>query len=591
MRPMRLAADMMARCWRASPGRTAIILIAIIVQFSSSIVLAVLQRTIVNSAGSQMITLVAVAGVGLALAMTADHAANRIQTNLRATVDTRVAYALAHDLAIWATTNPQLDLYDRPDVLDRMHRVRAQHRSLVGLGWSVILTAAVSVNLVASLVLLAQISPWLIGVAVLAVPPLILSQRSRRHLQGAIERSAPAERQEARLHALTSNPEQAAELRISRNESTIDDRCRSLWQDAQGMLRRGHLRAGVTSYAGSLIFTVGYLGSITLTVALVIGGDATLGDLALVLGIGETLRWRVFGVVANMSAVTDGGRVAREYLLLREEYEQALRPDRAVGPPDRLAAGIGLRGVTYRYPDHQRPAVGSVTVDLPAGSVIALLGENGAGKTTLVKLLLGQYTPQSGRITIDGTDLQTMDPRAWATRCSGLVQDFAKLQGPVRESVSAAALRPLNRTEIRTAIDHAHAGPIIDGLPDGLDTRLGLAYGTASLSHGQWQRLALARGLTRTTPLLLVLDEPTSALDPEVEHQLFDSFFRRARQVATTHGAIALVVSHRLSTTQDADLIIVMDHGHIVEVGDHAALIDADGRYAELFRLQSNAYR
>jgi ABC-type multidrug transport system fused ATPase/permease subunit len=209
----------------------------------------------------------------------------------------------------------------------------------------------------------------------------------------------------------------------------------------------------------------------------------------------------------------------------------------------------------------------------------------------LVKLLSGFYRPDGGSITVDGTDLDRLDPADWRRRISATFQDFVAFEFLAREAIGVGDLERIDdQAAIEDAVARADAGPVVDGLPERLDTQLGTAWGGTDLSGGQWQRLALARGLIRPDPLLVILDEPTAALDPQTEHALFERFTAAAGE-ARSRGGVTLLVSHRFSTVRMADLIVVLDQGRIRELGDHDTLVEQGGLYAELYELQSRAYR
>jgi ATP-binding cassette subfamily B protein len=232
-------------------------------------------------------------------------------------------------------------------------------------------------------------------------------------------------------------------------------------------------------------------------------------------------------------------------------------------------------------------------VTLPAGATIALVGENGSGKTTLVKLLLDMYQPDSGQILVDGTPLAELSPAGWRSRCTAAFQDFSRFHMPAVESVGVADVAErLDEPAAVAALDRAGAADLPSQLPDGLATMVGTVYtGGHGLSGGQWQKLALGRAMRRDDPLLVVLDEPTASLDAPSEHALFERYAETASREARRSGAVTVLVSHRFSTVRMADLIIYVESGHAVEFGSHEDLLEAGGRYAELFDLQAAGYR
>ena len=249
--------------------------------------------------------------------------------------------------------------------------------------------------------------------------------------------------------------------------------------------------------------------------------------------------------------------------------------------------------MTFTYPGTDRTVLQDVSLLLPAGSSVALVGENGAGKTTLVKLLTGMYRPTAGSIQLNEVSLDELDVESWRRRTTAAFQDFVRFELLIGESVGVGDLPRIGDEQaIRTALDRAHGTDALDSLPDGLGTPLGrsLANGR-DLSGGQWQKVALGRAMMRDRPLLLVLDEPTASLDAPTEAALFERYVGASRRGAQRSGAVTLFVSHRFSTVRAADLIVVLHEGCVVEVGSHDDLIACGGRYAELFELQARAYR
>jgi ATP-binding cassette subfamily B protein len=248
--------------------------------------------------------------------------------------------------------------------------------------------------------------------------------------------------------------------------------------------------------------------------------------------------------------------------------------------------GIRFEEVSYRYPGQERWALDGVTLTIPPGESIALVGANGAGKTTLVKLLTRLYRPTAGSIWLDGRTLDDWPIETLRNRISVVLQDFNQYHFSARENIGLGSIDHLDSdTRIKRAIAMAGADPVIAALPRGLETPLGRWFDDGvELSGGQWQKLALARAFMREEADIVVLDEPTASLDPEAEHAVFDRFRELAR------GKTALLISHRLAAARSVDRILMFDQGRIVEEGSHADLLARGSSYARLFALQAEQY-
>jgi ATP-binding cassette subfamily B protein len=276
-----------------------------------------------------------------------------------------------------------------------------------------------------------------------------------------------------------------------------------------------------------------------------------------------------------------------------EDYAASTAASADMSVPNVLQDGIRLDHVSFAYPGTSRLVLDDVCLTLPAGSVVAIVGENGAGKTTLVKLLTKMYEPTSGSILVDNTPLARISPDEWRGRLAGALQDFFRFELRARLAVGLGDVpRRDDGPAILTAVDRAGANDVVSGLKSGLETQLGHNWPEGvEVSFGQWQKLALARGFMRDAPLLLVLDEPTAALDAETEHALFERYAAAARGDDDGSGRITILVSHRFSTARMADLIVVIDGSRVVQVGSHEELMTKGGQYAELYNIQATAYR
>jgi ATP-binding cassette subfamily B protein len=277
-----------------------------------------------------------------------------------------------------------------------------------------------------------------------------------------------------------------------------------------------------------------------------------------------------------------------------EDYAASIAAAGDLEVPSVLHQGVRFDHVFFTYPGTSRVVLEDVSLLLPAGAVVAVVGENGAGKTTLVKLLAKMYEPSSGSILVDDVPLARLPAGEWRARLAGAFQDFFRFEFRAGHTVGLGDVpRMDDRPSVAAAIDRAGAGEVIERLKSGLDTQLGPTWPEGvDLSFGQWQKLALARGFMRDQPLLLILDEPTAALDAETEHALFERYAAAARGTGTsTSGRVTILVSHRFSTVRMADLIVVLDGARLVEVGTHDELMAKSGQYAELYSIQAAAYR
>ncbi|MDV7222703.1 ABC transporter ATP-binding protein [Streptomyces prunicolor] len=248
---------------------------------------------------------------------------------------------------------------------------------------------------------------------------------------------------------------------------------------------------------------------------------------------------------------------------------------------------IRFENVTFSYPgEATHPALDDVSLALPLGRIIALVGENGSGKTTLVKLLAGLYRPDRGRILWDGVDAVTVDRRQLADRIAMVAQNFKRWPFTARVNVAVGrSATPITEERLAGAVAEAGAQEVVADLPRGLDTLLARSFsGGHELSGGQWQRLGIARAAYRKGRILIV-DEPTAALDARAELEVFE----KIRALAGT-GQTVVLITHRLASVRHADLVHVLDQGRLVESGTPDELLASGGVYAELYALQADQF-
>jgi len=310
-------------------------------------------------------------------------------------------------------------------------------------------------------------------------------------------------------------------------------------------------------------------------------GHVTLGDLALL--------YQAFnrGQDLMRALLSDVGQIYSNSLFLGHLFaflnleSQITDPSAPERTPGAIRQGVQFHGVTFRYPGSERAALRDFSLTVPAGQIVALVGANGAGKSTLTKLLCRFYDPESGTITIDGTDIRRFSVADLRRMLTVLFQHPVPYHATAAENIALGDMRLTPDGEaLAQAARSAGADEVIQRLPHGYDTLLGkwFAEGT-ELSGGEWQRLALARAFLRRASLI-ILDEPTSFMDSWSEAD----WFERLRALAS--GRTTVLITHRFTIAMRADIIHVMHDGQIVESGSHAELLALRGRYAQSWQQQ-----
>ena len=486
-----------------------------------------------------------------------------------------------------------IEHHERDEHVDRLASYRQSFGALSAALGTVAETIANLVRAAVTLTLLATLHPALILLPVFAVPSLVAARRAERVRQTANLESINPGRQGEHLYNLIVDPAPAKEVKVLRVGPELRSRHAKLWENvtaAQGAAQR---QAASISLAGWIIFAAGYIGALVLLVTRAAAGEATTGDVLLGVVLVGQINAQVATGANLIGGLTQAGTAISHRRWLLDYAAEREMPPATTTCPERLAEGIAFHKVSFRYPGTDSDVLQDVSITLPAGAVVAVVGENGAGKTTLVKLLARLYEPTTGTITVDGANLRDVDVSDWRRHLTAAFQDFTRYHFTAHDVVGVGDVdhhRDLQR--VTAALDRAAASDVPGALPGGLDTQLGIPMGGIEISGGQWQKLALGRAMMRPQPLLLVLDEPTAALDPPTEHQLFDRYAQAARSAASSNGAVTVLVSHRFSTVRTADLIIVIDGGRITQTGTHDELMaQPQGLYAQLYGIQAAAYQ
>jgi len=383
---------------------------------------------------------------------------------------------------------------------------------------------------------------------------------------------------------LLTNNSTAAEVRLfdfgDYFQSSYKQLRRQLRQEQLRLLRQQTLgRFGATIMALAILgFAVLWMGRLVLL------GVLTLGDLAVFLqALGEAQ-----GVIKTL--LGNLGQIYRNSLFISNLFDflqiqpKIVDPPNPVPVPSILTQGIEFRQVTFRYPGTEEPVLDNFNLVLPAGKIVAIVGDNGAGKSTLIKLLCRFYDPDSGSIELDGTNIREFPVKKFRRLITVLFQSHIPYYTTAGENIALGDIwAASNQAEIEAAAKASGIHDKIMHLPQGYNTMLGKLFPEgAELSGGQWQRLALARAFFRRAQII-ILDEPTSAMDPWAEHDWLERF----RTLASDRTAI--VITHRFTLAMQADIIHVMRAGEIVESGNHDELLALHGLYAQSWKSQMQA--
>ncbi|HEX4679358.1 MAG TPA: ABC transporter ATP-binding protein [Gaiellaceae bacterium] len=580
--------------WRASRWRFALSASLTIAGAVSAPFVAVELKHVTNSAlvhDTRSATIAgALAGVFVILSLTLAHFAHVFFFEI---ADLYVV-GVTEELIALSNGTVGIEQHERPEYADRLELLRQEYYVLWRAVEVFMTSIALAVAIVTTAVLLVAVSPWLLLLPLFAIPPLLGGHYANAISERARVACAQDQRLGRHLLRLATTAEAGKEIRVFGLQDELRGRDQTLWERTSNRLWRASLRGTVVGMLGQLLFAAGYVGAVLLVVRRAVGGHGSVGAVVLTIVLATQVNSQVAQAVRSLSYFQHTAKVVGRLLWLRRFVEQmTFRRADPAPVPGRLEHGIELDAVTFRYSGTDRDVLRDVTLTLPAGTTVAIVGENGAGKSTLVKLLCRFYEPSDGTITVDGVELSRFDPSEWRRRIAAGFQDFARFELVARESVGVGELTQMNdEATVLAAVDRAHAGDVIRALPDGLESHIGKSYlDGLELSGGQWQKIALSRAMMRDAPLLLILDEPTSALDAHAEHALFERYAHSARVVGRATGAVTVFVSHRFSTVLMADLILVVRDGEIVERGSHAELVALGGTYAELYELQAAAYR
>ncbi len=490
-----------------------------------------------------------------------------------------------------AKKTKEIDLadFDRPEFFEKLENANreASTRPIS------ILTATLTlfsnlISTVSFIVTLGALHPLIpLVLLVLALPSAVINFKYRKVTFRYIKDHTTERR---RMHYFTntlSNRDQVKEIKLLDLHDTFISRYLSVFDEYFKGLRRIFIREDVLHvivYALSTICSCFFFFYIAYRVCF---DGLAVGDYTLYTGALTAVLSGVSALVSNSSRIYEGTLFIDnmiEFMQVKPEIVPAISTP--IFPQKSVPHTIEFRNVSFSYPGVPRRVIQNLNLKLEGGKSYALVGLNGAGKTTLIKLMTRLYDPTEGDILLDGVNIKNYDVSALYAMFGIVFQDFSKYAVSARDNIAFGDIHlPYDEERLRYAAAQSSADTFLETLPDSYDTPLLRFFdkNATDLSIGQWQKVSIARAFYKDAELL-ILDEPTASLDPIAETEVF-------RQFDTLRsGKTTLFVSHRLSSATAADEIIVMQDGRVLEQGDHRTLMQKEGAYCNLFKLQAEKY-
>lgn len=489
-----------------------------------------------------------------------------------------------------------ISIFENPDYYDKLQKAQneSSYRPLMMLtSLSSIIRSLISLS--SMLLVLVIFQPLIVlALLVLSLPHLIAQFKHQDQSWSINDYNIPEVRRMEYFTNVLSTRHTAKEIRLFGLQNFFLSRFLDKFKDFQerrSKLRKSHWRNNISLAMLAALGTAGAYGYVILRA---LSQSITIGSLSLYLSAITQVQFALETIIWAVARLYESNLFVNnvfEFLAIDEASESV--DDQKQEMPVLSMQDIKLENVSFSYASSDNKILDNLSLIIPAGKTVALVGENGAGKSTIVKLLARLHEPTEGKILFGDKNLSDITASAWRKSTSMIFQDFNHYHMTVRENIGMGQVDLLNdQTAIEAAAKEAGANSVVEKLDGKYETLLGLWFPGhdrgAEISGGEWQKLALARTFMRTNAIktnLLVLDEPTAALDAKAEHEVFLRFHE------LTRGRTTLLISHRLSTVKMADIILLLENGKIVESGSHEELMQKQGEYSRMYNLQAEKYK
>jgi ABC-type multidrug transport system fused ATPase/permease subunit len=479
--------------------------------------------------------------------------------------------------------------FDDPEFYEKFENAKreAGSRPIHILNSNFTIVSAI-ITMVSFIVILGAITPLApLVIILLSIPTALINFAYRNKNFFYVRFHSKERRQMSYYSGLMTNKDMVKEVRLFGLSNVFIDRYHETFKKYFGGLKKLFVGEGLWNIGVTLVSTTVNCIMFLYIAKGVAAGRYEVGDYSLYTGALVSIASGIGTIIGTTASIYEGTLFIDNLIAFMKEKRTIIS---TLPEPRRVERHVGHRiefkNVSFAYPGTERKVINNVSFTLEPGDTCVLVGLNGAGKTTLIKLLTRLYDPTEGVILLDGHDIKEYDVDDLYSLFGIIFQDFGKYAVSVRENIEFGEIEAKHSDEaIFAAAEQSSADGFIKDLPDGYDTPLMRYFedNGIELSIGQWQKLSIARAFYSDSDII-ILDEPTASLDAIAEQEIYNHFDELRRDKTT------IFVSHRLSSATVANKIVVLEHGSIVELGDHTELMKRRGRYYELFTTQAKRY-
>lgn len=496
-------------------------------------------------------------------------------------------YNIATSVTIIKKTNKiNISLLEDSEFYDKLERARTQTTGRVALMSNVLGQAQSTISIATLVAGLIYFEPYLIILLVLSIIPSFINEVRFSQQQYSLARSWTSERRELDyLRFIGANDKTAKEIKLFGLTDFVVDRFKNLSEEYYQLNKTLAIKRSALGFVFNVLGSLSYYGAYVFIIYRVLSGAITLGELTFLSGSFNRLMRNLQDFFSKFTRISESALYLKDYFdFIDISIVSKTKEDMSL--PKKIEKGFEFKDVRFAYPNSEIEILKGVSFTLKAGEKLAFVGQNGAGKTTLIKLLLRFYEPTSGEILLDGVNINRFNLATYQEFFGVIFQDFFKYEFTVKENIAIGNIDELdNQPKIENAAELSLANDVIAELKNGYNQQLGKRFlNGQELSGGQWQKVALARAYMKNAEVM-ILDEPTSALDAKAESEVFGRF------IGLTEGKTSIIISHRFSTVRQANRILVLEHGKVLEIGTHKELMKNKTLYSELFTLQAEGYQ